>query len=148
MNLSEHFTLKEMTFSKTAQANKIENKPSEAEIQKLRELCTDTLEVIRARLSLKYAREVAIIVHVGFRNERVNALVGGVPNSQHRKGEAVDFHAEGITVEQLFKDIEELVKLNVIQVDQLIFERAGQKKWIHLSYRKGTNRNQILQLIK
>ena len=60
----------------------------------------DNLPTVQALFNLKYGcqylleparREVGpIIINSGFRNSRVNALVGGVKNSQHLWGEAAD----------------------------------------------------------
>ena len=60
----------------------------------------DNLPTVQVLFNLKYgcqyllepARRVVgpIIVNSGFRNPRVNALVGGVKNSQHLLGQAAD----------------------------------------------------------
>jgi hypothetical protein len=46
---------------------------------------------------LEPARQVVgpIIINSGFRNPRVNALVGGVKNSQHLLGQAADIRPKG-----------------------------------------------------
>ena len=48
-------------------------------------------------LLLEPARQVAgpIIINSGFRNSRVNRLVGGVENSQHLFGQAADIRPKG-----------------------------------------------------
>lgn len=141
--LSSHFSLNELIFSETAYKNKIDNTPTEDEIQKLTDLCVDVLEPLRARCSIKYAKEIKLHINSGFRNKEVNKLVKGKPNSQHLKGEAVDITPEGITVQQLYDLIKELVEEGIHEVDQCILEY---KRWVHISYRKGNNRKQIFEI--
>jgi zinc D-Ala-D-Ala carboxypeptidase len=143
MNLSPHFTLEEMTYSDTAIRRNIDNVPSETEITKLTDLCNDVLEPLRTRLSIKFARPIAIKINSGYRNPKLNLAIGGVANSQHCKGEAIDTIATGIDVQGYFNYIKELVKDNIIECDQVINEY---RSWIHISYRKGNNRKQFLKI--
>ena len=48
MQLSKHFTLREMTNSMTAQRKGIDNTPGSAEIKSLGDLCYEVLEPLRA----------------------------------------------------------------------------------------------------
>ena len=48
MQLSKHFTLKEMTKSMTAQRRGIDNTPGAGEIKSLGDLCYEVLEPLRA----------------------------------------------------------------------------------------------------
>ena len=86
-----------------------------------------------------------ITVNSGYRSPELNKKVGGVSNSQHLKGEAAD-----ITVgsaednKRLFDKIVELQKAGKIAFDQLIDE--SNYAWVHVSYRSGKNRDQILHL--
>ncbi len=74
---------------------------------------------------------------------------GGVATSQHLSGEAAD-----ITVgsqadnRRLFELAVSLQKEGKIEFDQLIWEKgsATGPQWLHVSYRLGRNRNQILHL--
>src|SRR6266581_1329607 len=50
MNLSEHFSLDELTFSQIALRHGIDNTPDDAEIANLIELCTTLLEPCRGIL--------------------------------------------------------------------------------------------------
>ena len=47
MQLSKHFTLREMTNSMTAQRKGIDNTPGSAEIKSLGDLCYEVLEPLR-----------------------------------------------------------------------------------------------------
>ena len=82
-----------------------------------------------------------ITVNSGYRCDKLNAAVGGVPTSQHRLGEAADITA-GSSLKN--KELFEKVRYSNIQFDQLIDECGY--AWIHVSYREGRNRNQILHL--
>ena len=138
MNLSKNFTLNELTYSSTAIANKVSNTPGRLELENLKKLCNEILQPIRDR----YGN--SIYVNSGYRNPKVNRLVGGSSSSQHIKGEAAD-----ITVgskegnKKLFDMIVQMIENKEITVGQLIDE--SDYKWIHISlpYRKV---NQILHL--
>jgi len=77
--LSKHFTLAEFV-----NADKYpDNKPTMQHVVNMVYGCLMLLEPARLEVG-------PIIVNSGFRNSRVNALVGGVANSQHLLGQAVD----------------------------------------------------------
>mgnify|MGYP001570257169 CR=1 FL=1 len=121
-NLTEHFTLAELTFSDYAIRHGISNIPDVKQIEALRDLCVMILEPLRLAINRP------IISISGFRCERVNKGVGGNKFSQHHLGQADDFYAKGITIEELFQVIQELK----LPFDQLIQEYD---RWIHCSYR-------------
>lgn len=85
IQLSEHFSLREMTASGTAMQLNIDNTPDEAQTECLRNLCQQVLEPLRKRFGV-------IRVTSGFRSKRLNNAVGGVICSQHLLGEAADLH--------------------------------------------------------
>jgi hypothetical protein len=143
MNLSQNFTFEEMTYSDTAIRRNINNTPSETEIAKLTDLCNDVLEPLRTRLSIKFARPIGIRINSGYRSPKLNLVIGGVSSSQHCKGEAADTLAIGIDIQDYFNYVKELVKENIIEVDQCIYEYGS---WVHISYRKGNNRKQFLKI--
>lgn len=131
IRLSENFTLDELTYSRVAIANGLENVPNPAALNALKKLVTYLLQPLRNRYGS------AIAITSGYRNEAVNLLAGGVKNSQHTLGEAADCYiAEG--PEKLL----EVLKESGLAFDQAILYRK--KKFLHLSYREGFNRIQIL----
>ena len=67
-----------------------------------------------------------IIVNSGFRNSRVNALVGGVANSQHLLGQAADIRPKDPTKFQLLVDF---LRTNSY-TDQLLTGTG----WLHISW--------------
>ena len=134
--ITANFSLREMIHSPTAVSLKIKNVPKGQRLDNLTELCEKVLQPLRDKLN------VPIRVSSGFRNKALNAAVGGAPNSQHRKGEAADIHAQGYTAQQLFDFI---IKSDIVY-DQLIQEFD---EWVHISYkREGENRNEALLATK
>ena len=130
MRLSENFTLKELTKTSTGIPNLI----TDLEIERLRLLCQKVLQPLRDEFGS------AIIVNSGYRSPAVNKAVGGVPTSQHVRGEAADITAGS---KERNKRLFEILK--TIEVDQTIDEKNY--SWIHVSYticRK--NRNQFLHI--
>lgn len=79
MNLSPHFTLKELVTTSTGLANT----PNARELCSLQALCSAVLEPWRERVG-------ALRVNSGFRSARVNDAVGGSKTSHHRSGQAAD----------------------------------------------------------
>ncbi len=135
----KYFTLDELRSSDTARARGIDNEPSPEIKQKLQTLIEELLDPIRESWGQ------AITVNSGYRCPELNAAVGGVTTSQHRKGEAADLNAgDPAKNRMLFDKIMDLEQAGMIEFDQLIDE--SHYKWVHVSYRKGNNRKQILHL--
>lgn len=82
-----------------------------------------------------------IYIVSGYRSEALNHHVNGAPNSQHTKGQAVDFYIPRYSLYEIAKWMES----NLIY-DQLIIEEpaVGDQSWIHVSYNpdKAKNRNE------
>lgn len=78
----------------------------------------------------------------GYRNDKVNALVGGENTSQHKKAEAVDLQSKKYSAIQLF----DLYKKSGLPYDQLIVEKGKNgAEWLHLSLKlSGANRFQAM----
>lgn len=147
--LSPHFTLDELVRSSTAIRLGRPNELHPDGVLALRGLCAFVLEPIRARLSRP------LIIESGHRAPWLNALVGGQPNSQHMtdplRGAAADFRPLDLDLLTAFREIvredpDEGASPRV-HFDQLILERyttgttAG---WIHVSWRPGTLRREVL----
>lgn len=129
MKEPKYFDLEELLRSETALNHGIENLPSWEEVENLRELATNLLDVIRHEWGQP------IVVTSGYRSAELNAKVGGVPNSSHMVGKAVDvrlpsWSAKSIT--DLFKLIQVMTEDGLIEVDQVILYRK--KKIVHISY--------------
>lgn len=122
---SKHFKLKDLTVTRTDLANN----PNAQEKERLGYLARDILDA----LVDKYGKG-SFVVTSAFRSEAVNNKEGGVSNSQHRWGQAVDLCFTSLaTDKQLFDRFEEISRSD-IPYDQLIFESTGPGScWFHIS---------------
>lgn len=121
--LSPHFSYEEMTRSAWAEAHQVDNTPDELQLAALINLCWKLGEPLREVFG-------PIRVNSGFRCPRVNEGVGGVGNSKHLSGEAMDIY---IPNRERGKEYYLFIRKN-IDFDQLLFEynkRGGM--WIHCS---------------
>ena len=132
MQLTEHFTLHEMTVSQTAARKGVRNVPGAAEIAALVLLCEQVLEPVRAQ----FGRPV--VITSGYRSPRLNTAIGGSASSQHCRGEAADFTVPGVSNLEVARWMH-----RHLAYDQLIYE-FGERGWIHASYRAGRLRNMEL----
>lgn len=130
----KHFTIEEMTESSTATAKGIDNTPSKDIEAKLQKLIEAVLDLLREW----YGKPIR--VNSGYRCEALNEAIGGSKTSQHCLGEAADITA-GSKEEN--KKLFEYIKDN-LPFDQLINE--SDFSWIHVSYREGRLRKQVLAL--
>ena len=129
MNLSEHFSLEELTFSQTATRKGINNEPSEAVKANLAVLAKG-LERVRAILLSP------IHISSGYRSVELNRAIGGSSKSAHMDGFAADFTAPAFGCPEA---IVRQLKRTGIQCDQCIMEQ----NWVHISFAPAM-RNQFL----
>lgn len=134
MNLSKNFTLEELIYSDTARSLNINNTPPTEVIRNLGLLTNNVLQPIRDKLGK------SVIVTSGYRCKLLNQKIGGTPNSQHTRGQAVDIIVYGITPKTLY----EFIKNSGILYDQLILEQTKEAQWVHISYCSKLNRQQNL----
>lgn len=135
MNLTKNFTLEELTYSETANAYKISNKPNTEQIENLKRLAINILQPIRDKFGV-------VRISSGFRSTELNKKIrGSAKNSQHMKGQAADIaNVKGTTLKDVFKYIKDN-----LDYDQLLYEIAGNVIWIHVSYvSKEKNRHQAI----
>lgn len=119
MQLSEHFTLEELTHSEVAERKGLDNTPNASEIANLTRLAA-LLEQVRSLLNKP------IMLNSGFRSKAVNDSVGSKDSSQHRIGCAADLRIPGMTPKQVV----EAVIASDIGYDQIIEEFGS---WTHIS---------------
>ena len=117
MNLSEHFTLDELTHTDHRQ---FDNTPNATEMANLVRLA-GFLEEVKSVLGGK-----PIMVNSAFRCKAVNDAVGSKDSSQHRVGTACDFRVPSMTPDEVVK----AVIASGIGYDQLIREFD---RWTHIS---------------
>lgn len=120
--LSPHFTLAELTLSQTAERLGLDNTPPPEVMEALRRTCLG-LEAVRVRLG-----GAPILISSGYRSPAVNQAVGGSPNSQHTRGEAVDFTAPGFGGP---RQVVDALADSEVPYDQLILEFG---RWVHISF--------------
>ena len=136
MQLSKHFTLEEMEKSQTATRKGIKNKAGSGEIKNLGDLCYEVLEPVRAKF------DKPVTITSGYRSPELSEAIGSKATSQHCLGEAVDMEVIGVSNLQVALWIE-----NNVDFDQLILEfytGEANSGWIHVSYKDGSNRKQVL----
>lgn len=129
MNLTEHFTLEELTHSEAAIRKGLDNTPDAETIENLRELA-GYLERVRKLLG------VPIHINSAYRSPKVNSAVGGSSVSAHMTGQAADFVAPQFGTPQ---EIAKAIIASDIQFDQVIYEGT----WVHFGIR-GDLRRQAL----
>ena len=137
MYLSEHFSLGELTKTKTG----IKNVPNEVQENNLKRLCK-WLERLRKKWNDLYGEgDDPIIINSGFRSPEVNKAVGGATLSNHLTGCAVDIRCIGIEQALRYAAILlDISDLNHEDFDELIIERKGYSYWIHFAVRPFGNR--------
>lgn len=137
MNLSENFTLKELTDSNTAVQLGIDNTPPGDVVTKLQALAVNVLQPLRNW----YGKPICI--SSGYRCPRLNIAVGGSKTSQHLRGEAADIDIKGDLTAG--RKMFEYIKNNLV-FDQLIWEHDKRGcYWVHISYKStGRNRHDVI----
>ena len=131
-----NFTMSELLKSEVAEKYNIYNVPEKEHLDNLLLLICNVLQPLRNYINKP------IIITSGYRNPRLNShpLINGASNSQHCNGQAVDFTIKGMTPKQII----EKVKGSGVEFDQLINEH---NIWVHVSYNKGKNRKQVLEIL-
>ena len=122
MNLTQHFTLEELSHSDYAEAHGINNMPGQQAQQNLMMLCVLILEPLRMAIGQP------IKINSAYRNKAVNLGVGGVSTSHHLLGLAADIHFDNET--QLNAMIRELRSNK--HLDLALIERSNSTKWLHV----------------
>ena len=113
--LSKHFTLEEFINTQKYPCNK----PTLQHVANMVYGCLMLLEPARRVVG-------PILINSGFRNARVNAVVGGVKNSQHLLGQAADIRPKDPRKFQLLIDFLK----NSEYTDQLLTGPG----WLHISW--------------
>jgi hypothetical protein len=117
MNLTEHFTLEELTHT---DHREFDNIPNETELENLKRLAA-FLEEVKQALGGR-----PIMVNSAFRSKQVNDAVGSKDSSQHRIGCAVDIRVPGLTPDEVVRT----VIASGLPYDQIIREFD---RWTHIS---------------
>jgi len=129
---SQHFTLYNICYSPTALAKNIDNTPVQSVINNAKLVIEHILEPLTEHF------KIIPDIHCMYRCALLNKEVGGVPDSQHLSGQAVDLTIVGISLEQIV----DYIRHNVV-FDQLIYENG----WVHCSFSNIHNRKEVLKNI-
>jgi uncharacterized protein YcbK (DUF882 family) len=129
MKLSKNFELRELTRSATAAPLGIVNEPDTEQIENITALVTEVLQPVREMYN------APLRINSGYRFPELNKAVGGVPTSQHTKGEAADVHVAD--PRRMFN----MIKRSKLPFDQIILYPT----FVHISHKRdGENRRNIL----
>ena len=116
MNLTENFSLEELTHT---DHREFDNTPNDVELSNLTRLA-EFLEQVRTLLGKP------IFINSAFRSKLVNDAVGSKDSSQHRVGCAADLRVVGMTPNEVVKAI----IASDLNFDQIIREFD---RWTHIS---------------
>lgn len=116
---TKYFKVSEILRSSTAKKHNIDNTPTDETIIDNLNYTLNRLNTIREQ----YGKP--IYINSGYRCDELNVLVGGVKDSKHKSGLAVDLRWDTDLIDFLIENC---------SFDKLIREKAGKSKWIHLQF--------------
>ena len=129
MRLSKNFTLEEMV---ATSHRRLQDTPALEVVQNLQKLCVLVLQPLRDTIG------APVYINSGYRSKRLNARVGGVPNSRHLQGRAADIHCDNLDYAKVIFDILRQNKY----VEKVIIEKrrptpnpsrkGGGSCWVHV----------------
>lgn len=143
MQVSKYVAISEVTSSDTAKRKGISNMPTPEHLENLKVTC----EAVHTPIREHFGKP--IFISSAYRSAALNKAIGGSSSSDHCNGRALDLDQDdkgtGVTNKMVF----DFVKDN-LEFDQLIWEFGTEKNpdWVHVGYRKGANRKQILRAIR
>jgi zinc D-Ala-D-Ala carboxypeptidase len=143
MKLSKYVSLAEVIRSDTAKRKGIDNSPTAEHLENLKVISEEVFDKVREYFG------VPLFISSGYRSAALNKAIGGSATSDHNLGRALDLdqdgHGNGVTNADVFN----YIKSN-LDFDQLIWEFGTDKNpdWVHVGYRKGENRKQVLKAVR
>jgi hypothetical protein len=141
MQLTENFSLHELTKSETALRLNLDNTPDEDTIDSLRLLAQKVLQPVRDHYGM------GVKVNSGYRSPESNAAVGGSKTSDHCKGQAADIEIPSVPNAELAQWI-----MYNLDYTQLILEfytpGIPDSGWVHVSYDPNNLKKQELTAMK
>lgn len=137
--ISKNFKMSEFEASDTASAQGINNRIPEEIKPAIRSLVKNLLQPICDATGWQAK------INSGYRSPKLNSAVGGVPTSQHLKGEAADckFYYKDNNNKAVYLPsyyVMKIVKALNLTHDQMI----AYNTFVHLSYDESANRKQTL----
>jgi hypothetical protein len=141
MQLTENFSLHELTKSEAALRLNLDNTPGETEVDNLRLLAQKVLQPVRDHYGM------GVKVNSGYRSPESNAAVGGSGTSDHCFGRAADIEIPGVPNAELAQWI-----MDNLDYTQLILEfytpGIPDSGWVHVSYDPNNLKMQELTAMK
>jgi len=141
MQLTENFSLHELTKSETALRLNLDNTPDEDTIDSLRLLAQKVLQPVRDHYGM------GVKVNSGYRSPESNAAVNGSKSSDHCKGQAADIEIPSVPNAELAQWI-----MYNLDYTQLILEfytpGIPDSGWVHVSYDPNNLKKQELTAMK
>jgi hypothetical protein len=132
--ISKHISYKEAVGSNYAKQKGIKNKPNEDQVENMKLLAEEVFEPLREWV------DAPIKVNSMFRSLELNTALKGSKTSSHMNGEAMDITSMG---GKSNLEMFHYIKDNLC-FDQLIWEFGAAPKWLHVSFNKDNNRQQVL----
>jgi len=134
--LSPHLTLEDFTHSDSAISKHIDNTLPEDLLETAKYTAINLFEPIRELLG-----GVPLHINSGYRCEKLNIAVRGVPTSEHVLARAMDLHPTNMTTQQTFDKI----KNSNLTFNQLILEHDSKGTiWVHISIVDGVNKQEVI----
>jgi zinc D-Ala-D-Ala carboxypeptidase len=141
--LSKYVSLSEVVHSDSAKRLKIDNNPTDEHLENLKTLSVEVFDKVREFVG------GPLFISSGYRSEALNkATPGASKTSDHSVGCALDLDCdrfEGKKNSEIFNYIKDNLEFK-----QLIWEfgNSAEPDWVHVSYKKGANKKQILRAVK
>ena len=141
--LSKYVSLSEVVHSDNAKRLGIDNSPTEEHKENLKTLSVEVFDKVREFVG------GPLFISSGYRSEALNkATPGASKTSDHSTGCALDLDCDrfgGKKNSEIFNYIKDNLEFK-----QLIWEfgNSVEPDWIHVSYKKGANKKQILRAVK
>jgi len=143
MKISKYVSLKEVTKSNTAIRKGIDNMPTQEQLDNITILAQVVFDPLREWVN------APVIINSGFRSEKLNKAIGGSKTSQHCANNGAAFDIDDTLGNATNAEMFNYIKDNLV-FDQLIWEFGNDVNpdWVHVSYKEGDNRMEILRAKK
>jgi len=124
-------------FTATSKVPPGQNDPASQDILDNIASVANALQYIKDQLNLP------VTISSGYRNAVVNRAVGGAADSDHMKGEAVDFQSSKWKPKQI---VDAIISLNVPFKQLILEEPPGRNPWVHIAVSRNpsSNKKQVL----
>lgn len=141
MNLTQNFSLEELTKSEIALRKNMDNTPDQEALDNLQLLCENVLQPLRD------AYKRGIKVNSAYRSPDVNTAVGGVRTSDHCKGQAADIEIPGVSNVELAQYLADNFEFTQV-ILEFFTQGVPDSGWVHVSYNPDNLKRQVLTAVK